>query len=600
MVNRTGQSFNIPQGDRQAVQVQQIPQVRFATTSAANPNAGQAAYGLAQVMQGISSRVEDRLDAQAASEAARQGRIAGMNGIPVLKDDSTIRGKNFNASARDAVMTDIEVNSRLRLNDLEQQFQANPTKFKNQSESWFAGHYKELESFDPEVAQKFESSFRLQQASAEGRIKDRAMAIERDRQLENSLRLQMTIQDDLARNAAQLFTAKPEETEAVLANLVASAGRMVDVAQQIGPDGRPLFDARQRVTAEAAAEQAISEQIGMAWMRNQPDVLGAYQTWRNGEAVIDIGDDQGNVTQMNLKEFLGERRYQQAENSFMENLRADLSLQAQISTAQERAFKVGSDQSFKDLSTLAQDGGLTLQMVEDSRADLEPDRYLALRTLAKKGAGAAVSDGSALSRLSIADADGNDIRQDLIQTYNDGQLSQDDYLRLYERNSGRIGDGAKNPINAGRDMVMQRLGVLSKEIGIAQSSSIGQAAIEYEIAVDDFIDKNGRQPNLKEIRDLSNDVYERFSAVSVGDSVIALPLPNSMSAAEKLNTGLSTASIEAKIKTVNAQYLQKHGGDIEKMQADEDWISENNLLKQYFDLLKLQETGNERKSSSAK
>jgi hypothetical protein len=616
VANRTGDGASIARISRQQPGVSAIPAIQFSTTGGKSDAMAEAAYSVANTLKRMSSRVEDRLDLQAAADAAKAGAIAGQEDkMPALEDETTIRGRAFNQSAKEAVGIRIDLQARTQLNDYEQKNLNNPLKFRAAADSYLTGVLPKLKEFDPALAQSFEAQYKLRAEDADNRIQARQRAIIADQQTEQALKLQLAAQDEMAQQAAELFTGNPADVQKKLAGMISNASRIVDTAHQIGPDGQPLFSARERVNAERQAQEAVGEQVGRAWMKAQPDMLTAFDTWRKGEAEIEVADDQGKKAKVPLRDLLGETSYQKAEASFYENLRSELALRNQVEDIKDHAFKKNSDDLYSDLLVVAQSGpdaplapgasgptrpaGLTLDVVDAARSQLEPDRYLALRTIAK-GGGAAVSDGPTVARLAAADADGHDIRGQLRTAYNAGQLTTDDFVKYYNQNSGRMDQGPRDPVSAGRDALTQKLGVLSKDIGLAQSSSIGQASIEYEIAVNDFVAKEARAPNIREARDISDAIYERFSAVSVDDSIISLPLPRSMTQAEKLNAKLTSAQIEQKVEKVNAEYLARHNGDAAARAADEEYQGEIKTLKRYFDLLKLKEMGNERQPTKAR
>lgn len=593
MANRSGQSSSITDLQRGERISAPVPVVNYARTPGVASNAGKASFALADVLKDISVRVENRLDILAQDEAARAGAVEGAKGIPSRQDQATIRGRAFNAAAQDAVLMRVDLEGRKKLSELEAAAPADATAFRSKADAYVKGHAEQLSAFDPALGQRYAAEFEARALAAEDRIKDRHRAIVRDQQIEQTLRLQLAVQDELATDAAALFSGRAEDAEATLARMMSNSAKMVDAANQIGPDGTPLFSARERVAAERQAQQSVSEQIGLSWLKSQPNMLDAYQSWQKGEAAVDLISGDGIKSRINLREMLGETGYQMAGEAFASELRSELALRNQIEAANDRAFKQQSDALFQNMTVLAQDGGLTLQTVESARRSLEPDRYLSLRALAKTG-GAAVSDGSVYARLAVQDADGQDIRDELRNEYTAGRLERSDYLKLYESNSSRINKGVKDPVVTGRDYLAQGLGALSQEIGLPQSVSIGGATAEYEIEINEFISQKQRQPTVTEARDIAENVRARYSVLSVEDSLLSLPLPRSMTQAEKLDRSLNSAMIAEKVKQTNDVYLRKHSGNADRRNADPEYMREIRLLKNYSDVLKLKETGNAR------
>lgn len=116
----------------------------------------------------------------------------------------------------------------------------------------------------------------------------------------------------------------------------------------------------------------------------------------------------------------------------------------------------------------------------------------------------------------------------------------------------------------------------------------------------EFRQVNGRDPSYDEADKISNEVFRRFSAVDVDTAVYGLPLPATVSQAEKLNTRIGSAFYAQKIKDLQSRKLSEYGGDKTKLASDPDYLNEIMLLKQYHDILKLKEDGNARADSNSK
>lgn len=583
MANRTGQSENLPSIDTRVGVSGASPRVRYSSTTTAASNAGQAEFSLAETLRQMSSRMEDRLDIIAATEARREGAFSG-SGInpPRLKDESTIRGRAYNEAAKDVFVTNADLNARKALNEYENEHSADPVKIKEKGRAYLDGVLPDIMGLDPQLAQRYRAEFELRLEDAAGRALDRQKAIARDRQLEDALRHQMAIQDDLAASAAELFSGDGRDARVTFDRLLSNAAALVDTSSQIGPDGRPLFSAQQRVAAERDAEKIVSQQVGLAWMRSQPDMITAFNRWQNEEATFELVDDEGNASVINLKDVLGVRGYQAAESVFFEELRSELALRNQVQAQQDRAFEKQSDALFSDMQTFAQDGALSLSMVEAARSSLEPDRYIALREIAKGGF-ATVSDGVTISRLIEMDAAGQDIRGDLRAAKND--LTQSDYTRLYERNASRLKGSVRDPVLTGRDFVSNSLGKLSSELGMAQSVALGDAEAEYEVQVTQFIEKEGRQPTVTEALDIGRKVRDRFSVISVDQQILMQETPKFMTAAQKYSSKLSAEDLKGVAEETRRHFLEKHSGNQEAMKADPEYQNQSRLLKKYMDLI---------------
>ncbi|MDP2206981.1 MAG: hypothetical protein Q8K65_11825 [Alphaproteobacteria bacterium] len=586
MANRTGQGTNLPTLNRSSLPVAGLQPVRIA----ADTGSAQALFSIGGLLREMSGRIEERLDVQAEVEGRREGTLAGQQEtLPQLLDDTTIRGRAFNASAKDAAITRIDMQSRLYLSEIESKNTANPGGFRAKADSYMKGVLSQLATFDPALGQRYEADFSLRADGAARRLEAQAQAVARDRMLENALRLQQAATADIAQDAAGLFDAGPENVQAGITRMMTGAVRMVDVASQIGPDGMPLFSARERLAFEQKAEAAVAEQVAMAWMGRQENVLDAWGAWKSGAATIEVADGNGGKATIPLRQLLGERGYQLAEGAFVERLRGQLALDAQIDSARDRAFKKNSDEAFADLSVLAQSGGLTLQSVEDARAQLEPDRYLTLRKVAVGGF-PEVSDGATYTRLATADLDGQDIRAELREAAT--RLTRGDYMELHQRNYKRLERGQTDPVSEGRDFVGNSLGRLSTEIGFAQSMSIPKAEAEYAQRVQAFVQAEGRAPVLSETLEIGRDIVRRYSVMDTETALVNLPLPITMTPAQKFNRNLSAKDIETAVQRTNEMFLKKHGGDPARLEADDIYLREMQLLRDYHQLLILKEPAN--------
>lgn len=596
MANSTGRPINLP-GTRVAnIGVTDVPTIRVAQTDG---GAG-AMFTVANVLQDVSSRIEKRLDVQAQVEGRKAGQLAGMSGeLPQLMDDTTIRGNAFNESAKDAALTELSLESSSELRGLEEKYSADPVKYKQGVDSYLNGKIPSLTNFDPEVAQKYKANFLLRAETGLERVKEKQRSIIRDQMTERALRLQMAASDEMAAQAQAVFAGRPEDVQKNLALLFGNAGRIADAANQIGPDGRPLFSAHQRVAFEEEAQKTLASQVAKAWMGTQTDLLGAWQTWQKGEASITVADAKSQQSvKMNLREVLVERFYSKAQSAFMDELKGQLALESQLSAVAERNFKRQSDALFSELSIRAQDGALALPEVESLRGSLEPEKFIALRTLAKTG-GASVSDGATLTRLTVADVDGQNVTTELNTAYEQGKLSRQDFIQLYERNSKRLTEGQKDPISQGRDLVSGSLGKLSTELGIAQSSLIAEAEADYALRVDDLIrSKRAKQKpdepavtqrdlSLRETLDIAKQVRDRYSLMAGEKSIETLPLPDFISASQRANRTFSTKDVEGAVQKTKDFYLKKNGGNADLLRDDKAFQEQMLLLKKHHDALML-------------
>lgn len=584
---------DLPKISRQRQIGVSVPVLNISNSNPADPNSGYGAYSLGHTIRGMASRVEDRLDIIAETQAKKDGVIAGQSSeLPALKDDTTITGRAFNMAARETALTRLQLEGRLTLSEYEDQNTLDPNGFQTKSESYLKGILPKIQQFDPAEAQNFEADFRLRADGILQQIKARHKDVVRDQQTETAIKMQIAANDEMGSLASSLFDGDPVEVEKKLGAMTSNAAKIVDVVHQIGPDGRPLFSARERVAAEQAAEESVSSSIGKAWLDRQPDKLAAYDAWQNGNAEMEIGvkNDDGSVTmtKINLKDLLGESGYQKAEDSFFDNLREDLDMQERVGRIRDRDFKQRSDDQSTYFKELAMKGILTERMVDDARPVLEGDTFIQLKTLAR-GGGASVSDGNVIAKLAADDASGIDIRPQLNEQYKAGKISTPDYIQYTQRNSTTLEGGMKTPVETGRSYVSGSLGGLAKELGFAQSASIAQANAEYEVKVDQFKKIEGREPTQTEALDIGKEVVRRYAVTDTSQTLQALPLPKMLTAADKFDPNLSGQKIERAFKDTNKFFLKKHSGNKSAMESDPEYLEEIRNLQDFMDIIKLRD-----------
>ena len=307
MANRSGTGMAVRPFKRNQTQISAVvPRVNISEMSDASPAAAQSSFLLAQSLQKISMRMEDRLDIKAQVEATREGREAGLSGVPQLQDETTIRGKAFNASARDAVRTEFDLNARLRLDDLEKEFTHDPVGFEEKSQAFIAGHLSALkEQGYEEIAQDIGASFELNRRNAFGRIEKRQQALIRDRQIENALHYQARAQEEIIKASRLLMNAPAHEMGDILNQMSEISARATETTSHFGPDGRPLFSAGQRMNFQEKMEELVAQQVGMAWLDKQPSIEEGLESWHNGAAFIEITGENGEKGTLNLEDALG-------------------------------------------------------------------------------------------------------------------------------------------------------------------------------------------------------------------------------------------------------------------------------------------------------
>lgn len=590
MANQTGQSYPIAQLTRQTGLAADSPVVQYATQAPGNIGAfSDDAKTLSGVLQQLALNVEDRKDLYAADEAARAGALAGdQPGLPQRQDVATIRGKAFNMAAADAVKNRLDLEAHKAIDDYELQHPADPVGFEKKADSFLQGAVIGLQGYDSQLASKYQADFGLQKQNALQRIGERHLTNVYSGQQESAMQLLDKLDQDQSTLSASLFNGSGQDISKIMTQMTANAARQIDVAHSMGATGKPLFTADQRVSIQAGAEETVSSRIGQAWLNTQTDKIAALDKWRKGEAVMGVAGDKGPLA-LNLKDILSPTGYAAAEKDFIKSLKSELELKSQINAAQDHDFKKNSDSLYGDLAVVGQQGTLTANMVEAAKSSLEPERYVALSEVARRG-GAAVSDGKVMSGLISADANGDNIQQQLIQAYRNGSLSKADYFDLYDRNTARLDKGVQSPVLLGRDKVVNSLGGMSKTLGPLQSVNIAQASAEYAQRIDDFAKTNQRQPTTSEAFEISDKVVRRYATIDASTVQATLPKPRYMTMAEKFSPDLTSQDVTKIMARTKAEYLKLHSGNVQQMEADEDYILDAKALAQYLDIARLKDS----------
>lgn len=557
-----------------------VPTVNFSAILAADRTNPGGSILVAEMLKQASTKIEDRLDIYAAEEGRREGIKQGSVSVPDLKDAATIRGRAYNDAARASVSAQFDLKGREKLDALEEAYGADAGVFVKAAEAWQNSVLANLETFDPAIALEFKTNYQLRQKAAQNRIVERQTAIARDRQMEGALRLQMSLEEEMAGLSLQLFSAEPEQAAVVLKQMTANSARLVNLANQIGPDGRPLFSARERLSFEKGAQDIVSENIGLSYLQSQSSPLQALQSLNDGSAAVRIVDENGEAQSVPLAGLIGPTAVNRARKAYIEQLRGEISFQNLLEERSERDFRQKSDALYTDLAVLAQDGALTPQIVEAARTSMEPQKYLQLRSIAKTG-GPEVSDGKVLDYLTLRESQGEDVQAEALAAFEDNRITRAEFMTIVERNSKRLRTGLENPVEVGRDYLTTSLGKLSKELDIAQSMRIGPASADYNIMIEDFVLKNKRPPTAREARALADDVLKYYAVADVQKFMGTKDVPLYINRQLRDSGKMTREDVRTAAQKVADTFMKKHNNDPDKVKNDPEYQRQMDLLKEH-------------------
>lgn len=526
---------------------------------------------LQNMLSGFSNQMENHLDRQAAARGRREGALAGADGSADMVDDGTIYGGAYNNAARAAVGLHIETDARLRMDEFESAHSMDAGSFEAKANGYFNGVLENLNKQDPEAANRLSSSLELRKRDAIRRIGERSTAALRDQQLEGGLKQYDALNKDLHDRTARLVEAGDGDIEGLLNGVMQDASQMKQVSHMRGPDGQYLFNARQRAQMDRESTELFEDQVGLAWLRRNDNPQAAMDAMREGTAAIQYTNETGDVQTLKLNQMIGVEAGARVRKKYIDDLRAQYALDAQVEAREEKEFQEGSDKLFVDFSVMAQEGQLKLDVVDAVRPFLDEDHYLTLREVAR-GGGATVSDGSVFAALSVEDANGVDIRGRLQAEYKRGALSTQDYLSLYGGNTKRLSGGLADPVTAGRDYLKRSLGVLSKELDYAQAVRIGPAMSDYDILMEDFTVKNKRLPTRREANDMARKIVDEYALDDFKEAMGGKSTP--LYKRGGLNAvGVKTLEeIKAQGEKVADKFMKKHENNEAAVKADPEYV----------------------------
>lgn len=471
-----------------------------------------------------------------------------------------------------------EISARKRLREIENEFAADPNELQLQIDK-----YKEdvMETLPRrELGDRLNTNIDI----LSGPIINRSLENKRkvlDNQTETDARLMINqAQGDLVDIVPNLLSEDPD--------VAATAARSMqlavfDVDKTLGmtkSDGTPMFTPETRATKVQAMINSAYEGVAKTYIEASEDKMLAMNNWKNGEVKIPLPDEEGNIQLLNIRDAMPPETRVKVDKAVTQMVKEDISLRNAADAKADRDFNKESTRLRSELQVSKQNNQLTIQQVEALKPRLTPDHYTEMRQIAIQDD--PTTDGKTFANLSLQMSQGYDISDQLAQARFVAQdLSNEDYFRLQALNESKAST-KKTPIESGREYLSNQFGVLSKEFGLPQSAALSEALFDYESTIEQFIEKNGREPSFTEIRELSSDIIRDYGMLQLKDMASTIPTPKFMEVGEKNKLGLSTPSqermSEIKAKTVKF-YQDKYNGDTEAMMNDPEFREEMKSIK---------------------
>jgi hypothetical protein len=346
---------------------------------------------------------------------------------------------------------------------------------------------------------------------------------------------------------------------------------------QVGADGNPLRTPDQMAKSVTKAKEFVFSEMATSWLDSQPDKLTAYDKWLNNEVAIDL--PEGTI---NIRDAMTPEVRQKVDKQLIASIKNDLYIDKQQVERVEKAEELFADETKKVLFDQAIDGSLTPATVDASRNILEFNDFKDFSKMAREAD--PITNGIVYGGFIDKIDQGVDISGELrTERFTNKSISNDDYQKLLDRNKQKGTKAAlPSPVDEGRDFLLKFMGSSAEALSILDSQVISKAERDYNGRVQDFIDKEGRNPDRTEALEISDTVKDRWNVIQADSFAVTLPKPRAMPSSMKTKKSELTEENVRKVREDTVKlFKEKWGEDIESMKKDPEFISEIKLLNQY-------------------
>lgn len=269
----------------------------------AAPAVTSAADVFAKGMYGISESINDRLDKQAAADAALEGSKAGRDPNVQMRDPTTIAGASFNRAATTSYLTNIEITGRQAVRDIYSKNSANPQELQKGFDAWLSGTMKSMEEIAPHVSREFKMRYQAWTAP----YMRRATSNYEQNFRENAYGLSAFMESEAAKDidmaAGDLFSSDPvakQQATVLLGDHIATVGRAMRQQAELGEPLAPqMIASREQQIIQRAASQGVK-----SWFQQQPDKANAFLQWKTGNLKLQLPQPDGTLKEVSGRDVL--------------------------------------------------------------------------------------------------------------------------------------------------------------------------------------------------------------------------------------------------------------------------------------------------------
>lgn len=242
-----------------------------------------AFQGIASILGGITSELEDQADDAAVIQAKRKAVIAAATGAPELTGESTLAGAAFDAAALSTYSNRIEIQARQRLVELEAENPANPAEFHKKATGYLSGVTTEINNVDEGLAVLFQAQMELYRAQAAGRISKQFNKVQKEIHEGVVKNLSDVLSRDVGKAVGGLLTGPEELQIEAIAAFTAGINRHEVALNEIGADGQTKIKPEKIVELSIEFRDGLMEKAIKGWFGSFDDRTEASEELFTGK-----------------------------------------------------------------------------------------------------------------------------------------------------------------------------------------------------------------------------------------------------------------------------------------------------------------------------
>lgn len=336
------------------------------------------------------------------------------------------------------------------------------------------------------------------------------------------------MQTELSNAAMGLFDQNPATALASSEQMQEITARATNALNSAGADGVPLVPAQQRASMMLSMrDKAYNASIGQ-WFDQQENKLEAAEQWLAGDVTIQMPDENGGLTSINMRDTLPESSRIKIDNKVMGLMRDSIAVKNQRLAMQDRADQEAANALYLDHQVRLQNGvvggeiePLTLPELDAQRGIYisggRQNEYLALRNTMIEGTPVAI-DGTIRNQMYQMAQSGIDPTEYGTTMVRDRRVdwgTLQEAQRIFQARSGPASDTQ----NFYTNQLVRALGGENQALDIAAQETISRAVIEMQNQFRQLQQSNELDDNAA--RDVFNRVLQNNSNLTLEDRVIA-------------------------------------------------------------------------------